>query len=45
MITLSTWAAVAILFFVSILGVIAGGLFVLLTLKNRKTANEPQPGK
>ena len=44
MIELSTWALAGILFGVGMAGVIAGGLFVLFTIKNRKT-NEPQPAK
>jgi hypothetical protein len=44
MITITTLAAAGVLFCVAIAGVIAGGLFVLLTSR-RKTNNEPQPSK
>lgn len=43
MITISTVVAALVLFLVAIAGVVAGGVFALLTLKGRK--NEPQPAQ
>ena len=44
MITVSTVAAAIVLFCVAIAGVVAGGVFALLTHKGQKS-NEPQPAK
>lgn len=44
MITISTVAAALVLFCVAIAGVVAGGVFALLTHKGQKS-NESQPAK
>lgn len=43
-ITISTAVAALVLFCVAIAGVVAGGVFALLTHKGQKS-NEPQPAK